>query len=151
MSTKDPIDELTIAELDAGSRLLKGDMMTAVSTDSPNRAAAMAVTAWLLARRTDRAVQLNTYRAMTLSELLTQLGIGEDDDQVDDGSIVVSDAQLASAAAELGVDVVELVTALQVDAVEPVVDDAPTDDQLLDDEQQIDQLESDPTDPAPAP
>lgn len=151
---RDPVAELTIAELDAGSRLLKADMMTAVSTDHPARSAALAVTAWLLARRTDRAAQLNTYRAMTLSELTTQLGL--DDDVDEPAGVFVTDEQLAAAAGELGVPVVDLVTALAVDVEQPAVDDQ-VDDVV--DEQPAEQLpatdaellEADPTDPAPAP
>lgn len=142
---RDPVDELTIAELDNGSRLIKTDMLTAVSTDSPARPAALAVTAWLLARRTERSAQLNTYRAMTVPQLMDDLGLGDDDDVDEPAGIVVTDVQLANAAVELGIDVVDLANALTVEPVDVVDQAEPTDP--VDD--QLEQLESDPTEPAP--
>lgn len=73
----DPLDRLTIAELDAGSRILKADMIVAITAKTMERAAALAILAWLLAKRVDPHAQLTTYRAMTINELVATLGITE--------------------------------------------------------------------------
>jgi hypothetical protein len=152
-ASTDPSRELTIAELDAGCRLIKADMLTALTTDSPNRVAALAVSAWLLARRTDRSAQLNTYRGMTITQLRAELG---DVDDPSDEPMTVTDRQLAAAAVELGVDFTDLATALQLDAGDPVVDHQV--DDVVDPEApaepvdpELEQLVTDPTDPAPEP
>lgn len=69
----DPLDALTIAELDAGSRLLKASVVAAVAEKSADYEKALAVVAYLHARRTDRTTPppqlLAHYTAMRYSEL----------------------------------------------------------------------------------
>lgn len=69
----DPLDALTIGELDAGSRLLKASVVAAVAEKSADYEKALAVVAYLHARRTDRttppAELLRRYTAMRYSEL----------------------------------------------------------------------------------
>lgn len=71
--TFDPLDALTIAELDAGSRLLKASVVAAVAEKSADYEKALAVVAYLHARRTDRTTPppqlLAHYTAMRYSEL----------------------------------------------------------------------------------
>lgn len=76
----DPIMDLTMAELDAGSRLIRCDLMAASQQGHYLRPAAMAVTAYILAKRDDPKVKLSKFRAMTLTQLAEALGY-EDDDQ----------------------------------------------------------------------
>ncbi len=81
MTTTDPLDALTIAEIDAGSRLLRADLVGAITNGTALRWPALAVTAYLHARRTDPAAQLATYRAMTAAELTAELGMSAGDDE----------------------------------------------------------------------
>lgn len=76
----DPINQLTIAELDTCSRLLKTDIVAAVHGGTMNRWAGMAILAYVIAKRTDPAAQLGQFRAMTPVELTVALGYPDDDD-----------------------------------------------------------------------
>lgn len=73
----DPLDALTIGELDAGSRLLKASLVAAVADKTPDYEKALAVVAYLHARRTDRSTPpnelLRRYTAMRYSELTDAL------------------------------------------------------------------------------
>lgn len=80
---RDPLDQLLLAELDEGSRLLKTDMVSAISEGTVDRWQALAIAAWLLARRKDPKVKLNEFRQLRPTEVYERLDIG-DDDQVDD-------------------------------------------------------------------
>jgi hypothetical protein len=77
----DPINQLTIAELDTCSRLLKTDIVAAIHGGTMNRWAGMAIVAYVIAKRTDPAAQLGAFRAMTPVELTVALGYPDDDDQ----------------------------------------------------------------------
>lgn len=79
MAVTDALDRLTIGELDAGSRLLKTDIVTAVAEHTMHKWAGLAIVAYLIDRRTDPTVQLATYRAMTPVELAGTLGLNDDD------------------------------------------------------------------------
>jgi hypothetical protein len=80
----DPMATLTVAELDAGSRLLKTDLVTAVAHSTQHKWQALAITAWLLAKRSDPYVKLDTFRAMHPKELSDALGYGQPDDEPTD-------------------------------------------------------------------
>lgn len=89
----DPLDVLTIAELDAGSRQLGASLVAQVSQRGDRYERALAVVLWLHRRRTDRSTnpdellrQLTKLTFVQLSEQLQQLaeqlaeqGGGEDD------------------------------------------------------------------------
>lgn len=86
----DPLDALTIAELDAGSRLLKASLVAAVAQQTPDYERALAVVGYLHARRDDRTTKpdelLRRFTAMRFSELsehLQALAPAEDDDGSD--------------------------------------------------------------------
>lgn len=69
----DPLDALTIAELDAGSRLLKASVVAAIAEKNEHYEKALAVVAYLHARRSDRttapAELLAGYTRLSYSEL----------------------------------------------------------------------------------
>lgn len=81
----DPLDALTIAEIDAGSRLLRADLVGAVTQGTAQRWPALAVVAYLHARRGDPSAQLTQFRAMTPPELLGELGMTTPAPVADDG------------------------------------------------------------------
>lgn len=83
-TTHDPIDDLTVAELDEANRRLKADALTAITEGTVDRWQAMAIVAWLIARRDDPKAQLETFRAMRPAELADQLGMGDDDKEAAD-------------------------------------------------------------------
>jgi hypothetical protein len=64
----DPLSVLTLAELDNGSRLIKADLIHAITAHTEKRWEAMAVAMFLLARREDPKAKLETYRQMTPTE-----------------------------------------------------------------------------------
>lgn len=85
----DPVDTLTIAELSAGSRELKADVIAVVTSDDhPLKSDALAVVAWLHARRHDRTTKpdalLREFRAMTYTELVQHLNALGDVDGAND-------------------------------------------------------------------
>jgi hypothetical protein len=69
----DPLDLLTIAELDAGSGLLKASLVAQIVTKGAKFEASLAVLAYLLARRTDHTAKLATFRDMRFTELQSYL------------------------------------------------------------------------------
>lgn len=83
-ASKDPLDQLLIAELDQGSRMLKADMVAAISRGTENRWQALAIACWLLERRKDEKAKLEPFRQLRPSELYERLGIDLDDDDQDD-------------------------------------------------------------------
>lgn len=83
MTTRDPLDELTISEIDMGSRLLRADLVGAVTEGTAQRWPALAIVAYLHARRRDPAAELATYRAMTAKELTDELGLVNDPDDAE--------------------------------------------------------------------
>lgn len=83
----DPTESLTMRELDVGSRILRYDLLEGSRPGNFMRSAALAVTAYLLARREDPKVKLETFRSMTVEQLMTAMGVADDDqpeDQADD-------------------------------------------------------------------
>lgn len=86
-ATKDPLAQLTITEVDSGSRLLKADLVTAITRGTVDRSKALAIVAFLHARRADPAAKLQPFVEMTYAELgdhLNELGGGDQDDDDDD-------------------------------------------------------------------
>lgn len=90
---QDPAELLTIDELDRGSQTVQVDLLVAVNVAHahPKRSAALAVVAWLLARRQDPKVQLSPFRALTVNQLGDLIWPepepdpgADDDDDVDD-------------------------------------------------------------------
>lgn len=75
----DPLNQLTIAELDTCSRLLKTDIVTAIHGGTMHRWQGLAILAYVLAKRADPAAKLETYRAMTPAELSAEIGIDAPD------------------------------------------------------------------------
>lgn len=65
----DPMAELTLAELDDGSRLLKASIVSAVTERNQHYERALPVVAYLYARRTDRQVRLQDFTGMTWEQL----------------------------------------------------------------------------------
>lgn len=84
MPSYDPLNQLTIAELDTCSRLLKTDIVAAIHGGTMNRWAGMAILAYVIAKRTDPAAKLGTFREMTPVELTAALGYPEADVVDDD-------------------------------------------------------------------
>lgn len=82
----DPLTLLRVDELSYGSRLIKADVIHAVTAPTERRMDALAVCAFLLARRADPRAELATYKVMLyndLSRALNQLA-GNDPDAVPD-------------------------------------------------------------------
>lgn len=79
MTYVDPLERLTIAELDAGSRYLKTDLVTAIAEDRAEKWGGLALVAWILAKRDDPTAQLAPYREMSANDLYRALGVVEDD------------------------------------------------------------------------
>lgn len=72
----DPMARLLIAELDDGSRRLGTDLVHAVTSPGhPRRWAALALVAWLLARRDDPGAKPDAYDRLTPAELSAVLGL----------------------------------------------------------------------------
>lgn len=73
----DALDELTIAELDAGSRLLKTSLIRAVAENTADYERGLAIVAYLHARRRDRTTKpdelLKRFTGMRYSELAQHL------------------------------------------------------------------------------
>lgn len=65
----DPLDILTVAELRVGGKIAGTDLVHAIVTPTHHRADALAITCWLLAKRSDPAASVDTYRRMTLTEV----------------------------------------------------------------------------------
>lgn len=126
MSKKDPLDQLTIAELDSGSRLLKTDLVTAIGESTMNRWQGLAIVAWLIARRTDPQAKVETYRQMTAVELSDVLGLNDTE----------ADEQ---APADPSGDDEQLTTDADVDTIDQPIDALAA------------EITADPTDPAPVP
>lgn len=86
----DPLDALTIAELDAGSRLLKASIVKAVTEGTPEYERAFAILAYLHERRVDRETKpdelLRRFTSMSFREAAEHLqtygpGAAEDADR----------------------------------------------------------------------
>jgi hypothetical protein len=69
----DPMAELTLAELDSGSRLLKASIVEAITARTQHYERALPIVVWLWARRTDRNAQLGDFTAMTWQQLHDRL------------------------------------------------------------------------------
>lgn len=73
----DALDELTIAELDAGSRLLKTSLIRAVAENTADYERGLAIVAYLHERRHDRTTKpdelLKRFTAMRYSQLAEHL------------------------------------------------------------------------------
>lgn len=112
----DPLDALTVAEIDAGSRLLRADLVGAITQGTAQRWPALAIMAYLHARRTDHGAQLATYRAMTAAELSAELeGLG--------GGSAGEEVELEADNAD---GVVEAIPELDLTGAEPLAEvDAP--------------------------
>lgn len=79
----DPIDALTVTELDIASRQLRCDVYEAVGGKDGLRWAALARIAWLWAKRRDERAKLQPFVDLTGAQLTHVLRLDEDDDQVD--------------------------------------------------------------------
>jgi hypothetical protein len=73
----DPLDELTVTELDIVSRQLKCDVYEAVGGKDGLRWAALARLAWLWAKRRDPHAKLQTYVDLTGAQLTRVLRLDE--------------------------------------------------------------------------
>lgn len=88
----DPLSVLTLAELDNGSRLLKADLINAITSRTEKRWEALALAAWLIERRQNPKAKLEACRQMTSAELNAFMeeqaplipAPGDGDDQVDE-------------------------------------------------------------------
>lgn len=77
----DHVARLTINELSEGSRLMGADLLYCINEPGHvKRYDALAVAAWLIERKADRTVKLDTYRAMLAHELMDYLVTVEDSD-----------------------------------------------------------------------
>jgi hypothetical protein len=65
----DPLAALTMAELDMGSRQLRASLVASITGRTADYERALAVTAWLHARRADTTAKLAPYMRMTFTEL----------------------------------------------------------------------------------
>lgn len=70
----DPLAELTIGEIDSGSRMLKASLVHAITERTVDYGKALAITLWLHQRREDPAAKLQPLLALTYTELSEQLG-----------------------------------------------------------------------------
>lgn len=80
----DAIDDLTIRELDLIARLIKCDVMQALSgrgAEGVNRQAALARIAQLWAKKRDPQAKLDQFLDMKSATLSTVLGFDREDDQ----------------------------------------------------------------------
>lgn len=84
----DPIDGLTVNELDIASRQLRCDVYEAVGGKDGLRWAALARLAWLWAKRTDTHAKLATFTEMTGAQLTGVLRLDEHVDAGDDVDLV---------------------------------------------------------------
>lgn len=128
---KDPLEVLTLAELDAGSRLLHADIVHHITAPGAERRwEALAIGAYLVARRDDPTVQLTTFRKMTADE------IGDYYRTADDGPSPMETVETVRALlaeyVDRGEDVVEVREVLEL--LPPPVDVAPDDGGSADDE-----------------
>lgn len=78
--TYDPLNELTIGELDLCSRMLKADIVKAIHGATEDRWKGMAILGYVMGKRTDPTVKLDAFLAMTPAQLTDALGMGRDDD-----------------------------------------------------------------------
>lgn len=105
----DPLERMTVAELDAASRLLKTDVVTAIADETGEKWAGLGIVAWILAKRDDPTAALSTFRAMSAGELYDALGVTEpaaaaDPVLGDDGDTAADGAAAATAEAEPATD-----------------------------------------------
>lgn len=91
----DPLDVLTIAELDAGSRQLGTSLVAQVTNNGERYERALAVVLWLHKRRTDRSTepsellrQLSQLTFVEVSEQLTAIARELGASKVDDDPLV---------------------------------------------------------------
>lgn len=77
---------LTVGELDTASRKLGEDVLGVIAQGSddgpahPRRWAAFALLAWLWAKRQDPKVEIATFEALEVDELLAVLGMDDEDE-----------------------------------------------------------------------
>lgn len=90
------IDDLTLEEVSTGNRLIKADMSKAITEGTVERPDAVAVLAWLFARRENPEAKLAPFRQMTGREVIALLG-WDDDDQADDDEEAADPTASASA------------------------------------------------------
>lgn len=69
----DLLDHLTVIELDLGSRLLKEDLVHAITAPTAGRWKGLAILAYLTAKHTDPTAKLAPYTAMQADELVAEL------------------------------------------------------------------------------
>ena len=70
----DPISLLTIAEIDSGSRHLKGDLIHAITDEgNASRSKALCIALWLLDRRGEPGLDLAPYYDKTIIQVLDEL------------------------------------------------------------------------------
>lgn len=82
---KDPLDDLTIRELDIASRKLEVDVASAIKHGvGGKRYEGLALVAWLWAKRSDPQAKLEPFRDVTMPALATALGMDDDDEEEDD-------------------------------------------------------------------
>lgn len=152
-TSHDPLAKLTVAELDAGSRLIRGDILAAISEQTEKRWQSLAVVAYLLARRTDPAADVATFRAMTANELQGALGL--DELQADPPAAVTEWLEAAPpppAALEWLADTAPELAQLALDVAPP--EPSPAGEEMSPDAPAGDaggQDDLDPTGPAPSP
>ena len=80
----DPLDDLSVTELDIASRQLKCDVYQAVAGEGGLRWAALARLAWLWAKRTDPHAKLQPYLDLTGAQLTECLRLNDRVDQGED-------------------------------------------------------------------
>ncbi len=69
----DLLDTLTVVELDLGSRLLKEDLVHAITAPTAGRWKGLAILAYLKAKHTDPTAKLAYFTAMSSSELIDEI------------------------------------------------------------------------------
>lgn len=78
------LDRLTVAELDEGSRMLKADLVSAITEKTEKRWAALGIAVYLVRRRDDRTLTLDKVRDLTPPALLAIVDEAEaGDDEAD--------------------------------------------------------------------
>lgn len=90
------IDDLTLEEVSTGNRLIKADMSKAITEGTVERPDAIAVLAWLFARRENPEAKLAPFRQMTGREVIALLGWDDDDQDNDEEAADPTESASAS-------------------------------------------------------
>ncbi len=91
----DLFDRLTVTELDLASRMLKEDIVGAVTQGTAGRWKGLALLAYMTAKHTDPTVKLAHYMALDATELITELNrLAGDEDLA--GDLDAAEAELAA-------------------------------------------------------